>query len=290
MDFKDHLQLLNRLRRQTEMKLVIFYISIALLILLTISLVGTIIPAEIGQMVIFIIAFLVIVSVFIHQLIVKKYKTTFKTMVIPESLKQFGDKITYELEGLSKADAEKTKMFGHFSTFESEDTVKGKLEAVEFKCSDVKLGYYTGGKHRRYVPVCHGQFYIFDFNKRFKTNTIIREVNRWKPSGFKRVDLENVEFNKKFNVFSTNEHDAFYILTPHFMERLIAFEQEYHGVLFMSFHHNQLYIGIHNNKNRFEPPLFSVITENIYKTQTKEINIIKDIILDLKLNEKIFIE
>ena len=42
--------------------------------------------------------------------------------------------------------------------------------------------------------------------------------------------MESVEFNKKFDVFSDNPHDAFYIITPNFMERLNALTTKYKSV------------------------------------------------------------
>ena len=66
---------------------------------------------------------------------------------------------------------------------------------------------------------------IFDFNKNFKSNFqvisndfIKRSLPRIKNN--KKVKLEDIEFNKMFKIYSEIEHDAFYILTPHFMEKI----------------------------------------------------------------------
>ena len=51
---------------------------------------------------------------------------------------------------------------------------------------------------------------------------------------YKKVKLESVQFNKKFKTYATSEHNAFYVLTPHFMEALMAFEQKNKGKIYFS--------------------------------------------------------
>ena len=66
---------------------------------------------------------------------------------------------------------------------------------------------------------------IFDFNKNFKSNVQVISNDFIKRSlphikNNKKVKLEDIEFNKMFKIYSEIEHDAFYILTPHFMEKI----------------------------------------------------------------------
>jgi len=279
---------LNRMRKRVLSILVIFYIMIiffgiyGLVAILSVDIDSDIINGYVGIIVIF--------AACVHRLIIKGYRKKFKSDIVPIAISRFGENIEYSPEGLPRSDAEKTDMFGHFTKFSSEDTVKGKIKDVNFRCSDVKLGYFRGsGKHRRYVKVCHGQLYIFDFNKRFKTNTIIREKLIQKPNGLVKMELENVDFNNQFHIYTNNEHDAFYILTPHFMEKLMTLEKRHPGNLYIAFYHSMLFIGIDNNKDRFEPPLLSDITPSTITSQIDDLNTIKDIIDELRLNNKIFL-
>jgi energy-coupling factor transporter transmembrane protein EcfT len=282
---------LNNLRLKTERKLTLFIICVIILAFLLLKSIPIRTMEEgFANVFVILIVITIVIIQFGKKVIVQKYRNTFKISVIPLLLKQFGNKITYSQLGLEENYASRTGMFGHFTKYSSEDTVNGKIDDVNFKCSDVKLGYYSGsGKHRRYVPVCHGQLYIFDFNKQFKTNTIIRERNGKPSSNLSKIELENVQFNNQFNIYSNNQHDTFYILTPHFMEKLLLLESKHAGDLFMAFYNNQLYLGIHNNKDRFEPPLFEPITNNTIAAQLSDLKIIKNLIEELRLNEKIFI-
>jgi mRNA deadenylase 3'-5' endonuclease subunit Ccr4 len=70
------------------------------------------------------------------------------------------------------------------------------------------------------------------------------------------VDLEDIEFNNKFQVYSNNEVEAFYILTPNMIGKIKEIERELKGGLLLVFNNNQLHIGIKNNKQTFTPSLF----------------------------------
>lgn len=291
MDIKSILDHLNAMRKKLLKKLYIFYIvAIIIEVAVVIIVAPLVIPFEDGiELVIYIIGGFIALDAWLHTLITKKYRMAFKKELLPITMKLFGKDIKYSIEGINRELVEKVDMFGKFTKYKSEDSVRGKINDVKFQCADVKIGYMTGGKHKRYVKVCHGQLYVFDFNKRFKTKTLIREKKVSKPSDLKPVQLESIEFNQKFYIYSNNEHDAFYILTPHFMEKLKELERKHPGDLFIAFYNSKLFIGINNNVNRFEPPILSEITQATIDLQLGDLKIIEDIINELKLNNKIFI-
>ena len=75
-----------------------------------------------------------------------------------------------------------------------------------------------------YVPF-RGVFVEFDMNKNFEGHTFLFEnasTNRgikYEHSAFEDVSLEDVEFNKKYKIFSDNQIEARVVLTPAFIER-----------------------------------------------------------------------
>ncbi|HHU55919.1 MAG TPA: DUF3137 domain-containing protein [Acholeplasmataceae bacterium] len=279
---------LNKMRRKVLRRLVISYLVLFFLGIISLSVVSKNDFDFDSLNVLW--GIIIVIGIFTHRLILKNYRKRFKAEIVPIAIEQFGKDITYTPEGISSHYAKITDMFGYFTSFKSEDTVFGKIEDVDFKCADVKVGFYRGsGKNRRYVKVCHGQFYIFDFNKRFRTSTVIREKSLRRPSGLEKIELESVDFNNTFKIYTSNPHDAFYILTPHFMEKLILLERNHPGDLYIAFYNNQLFIGINNDKDRFEPPILSDINPTTIQSQLDDLYIIKDIIIELKLNNKIFI-
>lgn len=285
---EEEIQKLNQLRKSTVKKIIIVLLPLIIFNVLAIRQIIESSP-DMFQIYIFVLIISIMIYTVLYRLVIKKYRKKFKIEMMSIAIEEFGHPLEYSMEGLPKRVAEKTNMFGRFTVYKSEDLVSGSIDGVSFESSDVKLGYYTGsGKNRRYVRVCHGQLYVFDFPKNFTSKLILRERNILSPSGLKRVKLESIEFNKQFYIYSDNEHEAFYILTPHFMEKLMILEKRHPGNLFLAFDQNRLYIGIDNNLNRFEPPILNAITEETLSDQLYELKLIKDIIKVLNLNQDIF--
>lgn len=69
----------------------------------------------------------------------------------------------------------------------------------------------------------------------------------------KKVQLEDVVFSKEWKVYSDDQIEARYVLTPALMERMLAVKKLFHGNrLDFSFLGNNLLIAIHTNKDMFE--------------------------------------
>lgn len=104
------------------------------------------------------------------------------------------------------------------------------------------------------------------------------------------VKLEDTSFDKKFNVYTKDQIEARYLLTPTFMERLKSLETAFgtKGVK-CSFFNNRIMFAIPAKKDLFElgslyAPLNSnKSVENFYN----ELNSIHEMIDHFKLNEKI---
>ncbi len=105
---------------------------------------------------------------------------------------------------------------------------------------------------------------------------------------YTKVKLESIQFNKKFKTYATSEHSAFYVLTPHFMEALMKFEQKNKGKIYFSFIDNVLNIGINNYVDTFELKIFKTLDSTVFDSFKRELLVIKDVITELKLNNNIF--
>ena len=131
-------------------------------------------------------------------------------------------------------------------------------------------------------------------NKKFKGNTIVVPDSMFhlKPdSKLRRTVLEDVKFERKFDVFTTDEVEARYLITTSFMERLnklsVVFKAD---KVSCAFYNKELFIGIHIPLNK---DLFKVVNLNKPLDDNKEIkNLLKEVILIydlidyLKLKEK----
>lgn len=178
--------------------------------------------------------------------------------------------------------------------YHTEDLIQGKFDDVEFETCDLKLEERhvrrtKNGTQVYYVTYFLGRFFEFDFPKEFKGQVITTEESLFTLfSGLKRIQLESVDYNKKFKTYTSNEHNAYYILTPHLMEAILELEKNNPGRISISFFGNRLSIAINNSKNTFELNLFKPVDERIFNELERDLLVIKNIVTELKLNRNIF--
>ncbi|MBP5216014.1 MAG: DUF3137 domain-containing protein [Alphaproteobacteria bacterium] len=74
-----------------------------------------------------------------------------------------------------------------------------------------------------------------------------------KPRATQKVILEGIPFLKRWKVFTDNQIEARYILTPVLMEKITELKKLFHGhCIDCSFFDNKLLIAVHTRKNLFE--------------------------------------
>ncbi len=132
-----------------------------------------------------------------------------------------------------------------------------------------------------------------DMNKRFNGNTVIYPETLMHKSPFKELrytELEDCVFEKRFDVFTDDEVEARYLITPSFMERLSNLKTAFSAIkIYCSFYDKELLIGLYTEKDLFsigslrkpanDPKQFFTLFEQI-------LSIIK-LIDYFKLNQKI---
>ena len=70
---------------------------------------------------------------------------------------------------------------------------------------------------------------------------------------FKKINLEDSEFSKKYDVYSSDQIESRYLLTPSFMERFKNIQTSFGAkIIKCSFYEDNLMIAITTNKNLFE--------------------------------------
>jgi len=103
----------------------------------------------------------------------------------------------------------------------------------------------------------NGLFISIDFNKNFNGKTFIlpEEILGYlnedlqsllTRSGQELIRLEDAKFEKKFIVYSDDQIEARYILSPSLMERILDFRNSTNKLIKISFVKNKLYMTIQN--------------------------------------------
>jgi len=175
-----------------------------------------------------------------------------------------------------------------------EDYLSGKVEDVRFVTSDVKLQekkvYYSDGKRRtKWETYFNGRVFNFDFNKTFKGKVQVLEHFRPRTNdNFEKVEMESVDFNKTFNTYATESITAYYILTPHLMESIQKIEGRHPGQIGLSFEGTKLHVAIKTHRTSFRVFPFQSLNKELLDKFDADLDIIFDIVKELKLNRKVF--
>jgi hypothetical protein len=142
------------------------------------------------------------------------------------------------------------------------DYTEGSYRGVNFLFSDVCLireeTYSDDGKRKkRDVTDFKGQWLVCDFGKELSATVTLRErrdssqILQYRNSKTSDIETENVEFNTKYQIRADDAHAAFYLLTPHFMEQLMALDELAHTQTLLSFRTGKVHIALNNWSDSF---------------------------------------
>ena len=250
------------------------------------------------------VSFFVFVSFIItrHMILkgdIEEFNKNFKRIFVYNSLKETFDNLTYvQKDGLKASDIEDVGLIYLGDRFSSNDYISGTYKDIKFEQSDLHIEERVeevgkdGEKSEDWTTTFLGRWMSFDFNKNFRANVIV--ANSWNfkwKSSYKKIKMEDDDFNKKFSVYTENEHDAYYILTPHFMEKIKNIGNSINGHICFGFINNRLYVAINNYKDSFECDIYKPIDEEEVKRNIlKDIKVITDFVDELNLDNNLFKE
>jgi len=103
------------------------------------------------------------------------------------------------------------------------------------------------------------------------------------------VKLENPEFESFFQVYSTDQIEARYILTPKIMESLVKIKKQFKNDIYFSFSGTRIYMALKSDQNLFEPRFYgSIISFNDIEIMYNLFYLNKLFIKELNLNTRIW--
>lgn len=194
---------------------------------------------------------------------------------------------------LSKEEIKEYDFLPSFSRYKIDDCVKGKYNEQSISITELEL---IQGSGKNQHTTFDGLLCSFELNKNFKGKTIVvkdvgilNHLSGASRSEMKNIKLEDPVFEKEFEVYSTDQVEARYLLTTTFMERLLELREIFNANISCSFYNGYLALAVATNKNFFEPPnLFHKINEyERYKQIIIELYSIISVIDLLKLDQNI---
>ena len=220
----------------------------------------------------------------------------YKKELIGKMVEELIENGNYQPEaGISEASFNETGLFNSPDRYHSEDLISGQTGKTPFCFAEVHAEEKhtttnSKGQTRTYwETLFKGFMFIADFNKDFNGHTIILRDSFLNFARGNRVKLENTAFEKLFDVFSTDQIEARYILTPSMMERMIKLDELSGNNILFSFHHSKIVIMIKTSRNHFESKLTRPVNET--KTLQEEYDTITgltSIVEALDLNTRIW--
>lgn len=218
-----------------------------------------------------------------------KLKRTFLFKV----LKEHFDNVVYSYSGFKRDYIKDFDIIDTGDRFTSNDYVSGKYKNINFQQADVKIERRVNDSDGdSWQELFYGKIMIFDFNKDFKDNLIVynHKFNAYKNNCiFSKIETDDIPFNYYFSVRCENEHEAFYILTPHFMQKLKSINKKLDYGLLFAFSSSKLIVAINNRVDSFEHKVSVKIDEKkIEKDIFKDLKLIMDLVDDLNLDNDLF--
>lgn len=274
-----------------------------ILISLVVSIIFLIVFNE-GFVVFFVLSLGIIITAIVTAKPLKEFKLAFKDIFVKKSLDAVFTDLVYEPEkGLDESIISDTNMMYMGDRYTSNDYISGKYKNVNFIQADVHIEEEQtttdsdGNTTTTWITLFRGRWMVFDFNKTFKANVQVSQkrfgnskISNWGENiKYKKVMMEDQEFNNNFRVYAQSEHDAFYILTPSLMEKIKRLSTSISGKLLFCFIDNKLHIGLQNNKDSFEHSIFTKINEEeVINNISQDIKLITSFVDELSLDNDLF--
>jgi hypothetical protein len=243
-------------------------------------------------------------------LFTKDFKDEFKNTVIRQIIEYVDPELSYLPKGMvSRGEFQSSTLFkNRIDRYRGEDLVSGKIDRTEIKFSELHAEYKTtttdskGRRQTHWHTIFKGLFFIADFNKHFQGRTVVlpdsaekflgglgKKLQEWNLNRDDLVKLEDIEFEKEFVVYSTDQVEARYILSTALMRRILEFKRKMKVPVHIAFVNSDLYMAISIRKNMFEPRILrSILDFEMVRDYLEDVILAVGIVEDMNLNTRIW--
>jgi LPXTG-motif cell wall-anchored protein len=227
----------------------------------------------------------------------------YKDEVIAEIIQSIDDSFQYNRKGrISEVEFKESQLFQRPDRYNGEDYITGKLDKTDFKFSEIHAEYQTQDSEgdTSYGTIFKGLFMIADFHKAFLGHTVVlpdrtgegwfgRMVKSSKKQGKQVAKMENPDFEKEFDVYTTDQVEARYILSMSMLENIMHLKKRFNSTIHIAFLNSCVYIAINWDKKFLEPNLKkSLLEESTIHQYLDDIWLCLEIIEELNLNTRIW--
>ena len=247
------------------------------------------------------------VGVTVHSIVYTRYFGKFapdiKKKLLPAILKSFGDFYIANEPIISSSEIKSYQIFPAAKRTNVDDIITGFYKEMAVSIQETRLTHTEGsGKTSHTVVDFAGLIIKVKFPKNFRGLTVVspdKSGSRW-GSELQKVNLEDPEFEKIYDVYSTDQIEARYLLTTAFMERLRTLSDNLNlngntlaigraGRTYCVFDQGYVLLFVGANHDFFE--VFKankcMLDKEIYRYPFLEMIMIFNLIKTLKIDQKI---
>lgn len=215
----------------------------------------------------------------------KRFNDLFKSQYVLSTIKDTGlfEEVSYQAHaGFTHCDIFRWGVVdcGDEKYFRSEDLLCGIYQNTRFQMCDITTQRFDAtNKVKKVENVFFGQVIHFERFDHMKVSdghlqifqkNFFSAIRGWTAPH--RIETENAVFTDMFEVYADNEHNAFYILTPPFMEKIIELAQILDEQLAITFCESEMFVAISRTDSMFD----TSITDPIPQQKQK---ILRDVML-----------
>ena len=237
------------------------------------------------------------------------YKQAFKNNVVRKIIECIDPDWQYQPEScISTTEYVESGLFPRrWDRYNGDDLISGVIDKTDFRLSELHTQYKTvsvdskGRRSEQWYTIFKGLFVHADFNKEIKGETFVlpdlaeRLFGKWgqklqrDASRGQLIKLENNEFEKYFVVYSDDQVEARYILTPKIMEAILNIRKRFNTEIYLSFVGTRVYVAMSFTRDLFEPRLYrSGVRYSDIEQMYYQFNTISVIINEMNLNTRIW--
>lgn len=251
---------------------------------------------------IFIVIFILIIA-WIYARLSDQLTATYKNDIITKVIQAMHPSFQYFPKGyLGEQLFRASHLFFGYDQYKGEDLIRGKIDKTDFQFSEVHAERVETDEegHTTYTTIFKGVFMMADFHKHFKGHTVVvpdRKATSWiarmfgidKVAGKKLAKMENPTFERLFDVYTNDQVEARYILSPKMQEAIVQLQRQLSAPIRLAFLHSNVYITAGIKYNILEPNLDELATSlTAIQRYVAQVSRFLNIIEQLNLNTRIW--
>ena len=183
-----------------------------------------------------------------------------------------------------------------YNCTDGSDHIKAVYNGLNIELGDIELIDETeyidenGVSQKSRNTLFKGQWLTCDFGKELAGEVYISEWTQKNRRSMKsNVTMDNEQFSKRFCVRADNPQEAYYILTPHMMEYILAMADKSGGTVYLSFLRNgKLHVAVKTGRDFFELGKSNADVEGLRRKFLDELRWFTDMIDTLRVEDTLY--